>query len=156
MNMAYYWLIAFVILVVIEILTQGLTTIWFAVGAIVAAIAAILNLPFLVQMLLFTVVSLLLLIFIRAFAVQFFNKNRIRTNSESLVGKQAIVTEDINNLKATGQVVLNGQEWSARSVNDMLCIEKGAVVVVHGIQGVKLMVNLLPQYQYNPEGQQHN
>ena len=156
MNMAYYWLIAFVILAIIEIPTQGLTTIWFAVGAIVAAIAAALNLPFFVQLLLFTVVSLLLLIFIRAFAVQFFNKNRIRTNSESLVGKQAIVTEDINNLKATGQVVLNGQEWSARSVNDMLCIEKGAVVVVHGIQGVKLMVNLLPQYQYNPEGQQHN
>ena len=153
MNMTYYWLIAFIILAVIEIITQGLTTIWFAVGAVVAAIATALGAPFLVQLLLFATVSLLLLIFIRATAVSFFNKGRIRTNAEGLVGKQAIVTEDIDNLKATGQVVINGQEWSARSVNDMLCIEKGAVVVVHAIQGVKLLVNLMPQYR---QGEEHN
>lgn len=156
MNMTYYWLIAFVILAVIEIITQGLTTIWFAAGAVVAAIAAALDMPFYVQIGAFAVVSLLLLIFVRAIAVELFNKGRIRTNSESLVGKQAIVTEDINNLEAKGQVVVNGQEWSARCVNDMMRIEKGAIVMIHGIQGVKLIVNLMPQYQYPTEGQQHN
>ena len=154
MNMTYYWLIAFVILAVIEMITQGLTTIWFAAGAVIAAIAAAIGLPFFIQLLLFAAVSLLLLIFIRAIAVEYFNKGRIRTNSDSLVGRQAIVTEDINNLEATGRVVINGQEWTARSVNDMLHIEKGAVVIIHGIQGVKLMVNLMPSYQYTPEEEQ--
>lgn len=156
MNMTYYWLIAFAILVVIEIFTQGLTTIWFAAGAVVAAMAAALQIPFFIQILLFAGVSFLLIFFIRTLAVEHFNKNRLKTNTDSLVGKQAIVTEDIDNLEATGQVVVNGQEWSARSVNDRMRIEKGSVVIVYGIQGVKLMVNLMPQYESASEEEQYH
>lgn len=156
MTMTYFWLIGSVILIIIEIITLGLTTIWFAAGALVAAAAAAIGFPFFAQLVLFAVVSIILLIFTRPIALKYFNRGRVRTNTESLVGKQAVVVEEINNLKATGQVVVNGQQWTARSVNDMLNIEKGAVVVICGIQGVKLMVNCLPQYSARPEEQVKN
>ena len=72
--------------------------------------------------------------------MKYFNKDRVRTNVESLVGSPAIVTSEIDNLQGIGQVIINGQEWSARSMEDVVKIPLGAVVVVRGIAGVKLIV----------------
>ena len=129
-----------ILCIVIEVLTLGLTTIWFAAGALVAIFAALLYAPIFVQVILFLLVSLTLLFFTRPIAVKYFNRDRVKTNVESMVGRQAIVTGEIDNVQATGQVTVSGQEWSARSWDDKVRIPTGAVVVVVASSGVKLIV----------------
>lgn len=133
------WLAILIVLVLIEIITLGLTTIWFAGGALAAFIASLLGAGIPVQITLFVVVSLLLLGGTRPYAVRHFNKERIKTNAESLIGSYGIVLEDINNLEATGTVQVNGLEWSARAADDSL-IAKGKEVLIEKISGVKLIV----------------
>lgn len=140
MNLTTIWLIIFVACIVIEIVTLGLTTIWFAGGALAAAAGAALGAPLWLQAVLFVAVSLVLLYFTRPIAVKYFNKDRVKTNAESLVGKQAIVISEIDNLQGIGQVTVNGQEWSARSVSEGGALPTGTVVIVRAISGVKLMV----------------
>lgn len=140
MSMTMFWLIVLVVLVVIELLTMGLTTIWFAGGALIATIAAVLGAPMVVQVILFLVVSGVLIIFTRPLAVKYFNKDRVRTNAESLVGRQAIVISEIDNLQGIGQVNVGGMEWSARTRIDGIRLPVGTVTTVLGINGVKLIV----------------
>lgn len=140
MNQVIFWLILLLLLVAIEVATLGLTTIWFAGGALIAVIAAALNAPLFLQIALFLAVSVVLLVFTRPVAVRYFNKDRTKTNVESLVGQKGIVVKEINNLEGTGQVSLGGMEWSARSIDGKGPIPEGAVVVVREIRGVKLMV----------------
>ena len=140
MNPVIMWLAVLVILVIVELATMGLTTIWFAGGALIATVIAALEGPLWLQFVCFVVVSLVLLVLTRPVAMRYFNQNREKTNADSLVGKQAIVTLDINNLLGTGQVMLNGMEWSARSAKDDVKIEAGAVVIVKSISGVKVLV----------------
>lgn len=135
-----FWLIVLIICIGIEIPTMGLTTIWFAGGALVAIFAAIVGAPIWLQAVIFIVVSLLLLFFTRPIAVKYFNKDRVKTNVESMVGRQAIVISEINNLQGIGQVTVSGQEWSARSADERVNIAVGAVVTVVAINGVKLIV----------------
>ena len=140
MNWILVWVILLVVFVVVEVLTMGLTTIWFAGGALAAAGAAALHLPSYVQIATFIVVSGLLIFFTRPIAVRYFNKDRIKTNAESIVGKKAIVTGAIDNIKAQGQVTVAGMEWTARSTSDDITIAEGAVVTIVAISGVKLIV----------------
>ena len=140
MNWIIIWLVLLVIFIAIEVATMGLTTIWFAGASLVAAILAAIGLPVYVQIAAFIVVSAVLLLFTRPIAMRYFNQDRVKTNAESIVGKQAIVTGEIDNLRATGQVTVGGMEWSARSADDSICIEEGAVVTVKAISGVKLIV----------------
>ncbi|MBE5884658.1 MAG: NfeD family protein [Lachnospiraceae bacterium] len=141
------WLVVLIISIVIEAATMGLTSIWFAGGALVALGAAAFRLPIAVQVILFFAVSLLLLIFTRPVAVKYFNKDRIKTNAESIVGRQAIVVSEIDNLQGIGQVTVSGQEWSARSIDDDVKLSVGTVVNVVAINGVKLMVKPDPQME---------
>ena len=134
------WLIIFVACIVIEIITMGLTTIWFAGGSLVAAVSAAFSAPLWLQLLLFVAVSFVLLYFTRPIAVKYFNKDRIKTNVESLIGKQAIVISEIDNLQGIGQVSVGGMEWSARTTKDDESLPVGAVATVVAINGVKLIV----------------
>ena len=134
------WLAVLVVCVGIEIATMGLTTIWFAGGALVSAILAALNAPLWLQIVAFFAVSLILLYLTRPVAVKYFNKDRVKTNVESLIGSQAIVISEIDNLQGIGQVTVGGQEWSARSVKDDVQLPVGSVVVVRSVSGVKLIV----------------
>ena len=145
MNLTTIWLIIFVACIVIEIISMGLTTIWFAGGALIAAVAAALDVPLWVQIVLFVLVSLVLLYFTRPIAVKYFNKDRVKTNAESLVGKQAIVISEIDNLQGIGQVTVEGKEWTARTVTDGVTLPTGSVVIIRAISGVKLMVEEKPQ-----------
>ena len=140
MNNTVFWLIVLVVLIATEIATMGLTTIWFAAGALVAAIISLLGENVWWQVGIGLVVSLLLLFFTRPIAVKYFNRERVRTNVESLVGRQAIVISEVNNLQGTGQVNISGQEWSARASSDSVTYPVGSVVNVVAISGVKLIV----------------
>ena len=84
--------------------------------------------------------------------MKYFNKDRVKTNAESLVGRQAIVVSEIDNLQGIGQVTVGGQEWSARSLNENLKLPVGMVVEVVAINGVKLIVRGDAQVNQNLEG----
>ena len=134
------WLGILAVLLVIEGLTTALTTIWFAGGALAAAIAAGVGMGIVPQLLLFFCVSLVLLIFTRPAAMKLMNKNTEKTNVDSLLGKTAVVIQEINNLAQTGQVRINDIEWMARTSDDSARIPVGTVVVIRAVRGVKLIV----------------
>ena len=135
-----FWLIVFVVLLVVEIATMGLTTIWFAGGALVSFLAAYIGFGVVVQVVLFLIVSILLLVLTRPIAVKFFNQERQKTNAESLIGQKAVVLERIDTLHGTGRAEVNGMEWSAKTDEPGEIIEAGTIVIIEGIQGVKLIV----------------
>ena len=135
-----YWLIAFVILVVIEAATLALTTVWFAGGAIAAFLLSLAGAGTNAQLSVFAVVSFVLLFFTRPWAMRHVNSHATKTNADSLIGRQARVTEEINNLSGTGSAVINGLEWTARSEKDDSVYPVDAVVEICAIRGVKLIV----------------
>lgn len=137
---SFYWLIAIAVLLIIEITTLGLTTIWFAGGALIAFLASLLGAGYLVQFILFVVVSVLLLCFTRPIALRYFNNHRAKTNYESIIGQTAKVTLTIDNFNQSGSAVVNGQEWTARAERDDDIIEPGTQVKIVAIKGVKLIV----------------
>ena len=133
------WLAVFVLLIVIELATMGLTTIWFAGGAVAGFLASMLGANVVIQAVVFFVVSIVLLIFTRPFAVRYINSNKTKTNIDGLIGQEALVLEEINNIRETGCARLEGKEWTARSVDDTV-IPADTVVIVERIEGVKLIV----------------
>ena len=141
MSLAIIWLIVLVVCLVAEIATLGLTSIWFAGGALLALLIAMIGGPLWLQVLVFLVASIVLLIVTRPIAAKYFNKNREKTNVNSKLGKQAIVTVTIDNLKGEGQIVTEGMEWTARSL-DSTIIEEGSVVTIEKIEGVKAVVSI--------------
>ena len=135
-----YWLGAAVILIVIEIITMGLTTIWFAGGALTGAVMAAFSLPLWSQILAFALVSVILLILTRPWALKYLNSRTVRTNVDSLIGQTALVTQDVDNLNAKGQVKVKGQIWTARSISDDVKLHEGQKVMIESISGVKVIV----------------
>lgn len=140
-----YWLIAFIVLLGIEIMTMGLTTIWFAGGCIAAFIASLAGAELELQISLFIVVSLILLFFTRPAASRYLNSRTTKTNVESLIDKKARITEPVNNILGTGAAVVNGQMWTARSVDDEVEIEKDQVVRIVSVMGVRLIVKKMEE-----------
>ena len=139
-TLSLIWLAVLFVCIVIEVATMGLATIWFAGGALVSAILAMVKAPLWLQVVAFFVVSIVLLIFTRPVAVRYFNKNRAKTNIDSLIGKEAIVISEIDNLQGIGRVQVDGKEWTARTLAAGITIPVGEVVIVKQIDGVKLLV----------------
>ena len=133
------WLVVFILLILIELATMGLTTIWFAGGAVAGFVASMLGANVVIQAAAFFAVSILLLFFTRPFAVRYINSNKTKTNVDGLIGQEALVLEEINNIRETGCARLEGKELTARSMNDTV-IPKDTVVTVERIEGVKLIV----------------
>ena len=138
----WLWLALIVFFVIAEACTEVLVSIWFAGGSLVGLILSALHAHWWLQFIAALVVSGVLIYFTRPVAMRHFNRSRVKTNISGLAGKQAIVTEVIDNLQSTGQVIVNGQEWSARNAADDTVIPEGAVVVIEKVSGVKLMVKV--------------
>ena len=136
----FLWLALMVIFIVVEIITVGLTSIWFAGGALVALLSGVVGMPFIGQVVLFFAVSFVLLFFTRPFAAKYVKPHNIKTNYEEVIGKEVQVTARIDNRAAAGTAVCNGQEWTARSTDDDVTIEAGETAYVEEIRGVKLYV----------------
>lgn len=139
MSAPIFWLAAAIIFVVVEGLTMGLTTIWFAGGAIIALIAALLGAGLAVQIVLFFGVSVVLLLLTRKLFVKKLRTGQEKTNIEALIGKEAVAISAIGQL-STGRVMIGGQEWSAVCGVEGLTIEEGTKVKVTAIEGVKAIV----------------
>ena len=150
---ALCWLLLAALFIVIEIISLGLTTIWFAGGAFVAALAGLAGVSLTIQGALFLIVSIILLVLTRPVAVKYLDSKTQKTNSEALIGQKAVVLQTIDNLKTEGQVKVNGMEWTARAKTDEMVIPEGEVVTILEIQGVKLIVEPVSQEETDLERQ---
>ena len=138
-KMLIVWIASAVIFFVIEVLTSQIVTIWFAVGSIGAIFANVLKAETIWQIVVFAVLSLITLLIARPYMKKFTQTKVQPTNADMCIGSKAVVTEDIDNTKGTGQVKIKGVVWSAKS-NDEEVISKDSVVIVKSISGVKLIV----------------
>lgn len=137
------WLVLLLLFAGGEAISVGLTSIWFAAGALAALIAALLGGPLWIQVTLFLAVSLLCLAAVRPLAKKHLNDKVEPTNADRVIGAEAQVTEDIDNIHGRGAVIIRGIAWSARS-QDGSPIPAGTVVKVLRIEGVKVFVEPVP------------
>lgn len=134
------WLILIVVFVGIEIATVGLTSIWFAGGALVAFIAQFAGVSVFWQIMIFIVASAVFLTLIRPWALKYFKPRLVKTNYETVIGEKVRVTVAIDNIKGTGTAIYKGQEWTARSAQEGKSFAAGEIVTVKEIRGVTLYV----------------
>lgn len=134
------WLVLLIILLIVEIITVGLTSIWAAGGALAALLLNILGLSLMWQVVAFFAVTFVLLIFTRPFAVRFINTQREKTNYEGIIGKTIRIAERVDNIRQTGMAIVNGQEWTVGAERDDLILEPEMLAKVVNISGVKLIV----------------
>ena len=134
------WFILLVVFVILEVATVALVSVWFCIGSVVAWLVSLAGANVSTQIIIFLVVSLVCLIFLRPLASKYVKKDEeSKTNIDAFIGKKAIVTEKIDNLKGTGELKINGQLWSARNLKDEI-IEEGNIVLIRKVEGVKLFV----------------
>lgn len=134
------WLILFVLFLIFEALTVAITSIWFAAGSLAALACSMLGGPLWLQIVLFFLVSILSLILTKPLVKKYVNSNAVATNFDRIIGMEAVVTEEIDNLKAQGSVLVDGKVWTARSADNSV-IEKDSIVRACKIDGVKLIVS---------------
>ena len=135
----YFWLGAFVVFGVLEAATVNLTSIWFAVGALAALLAAALGAQLWLQVTVFILASALSLVLTRPLARRLLEKHRTPTNVDRILGQTCEVTEAIDNTAGTGAVYVDGKTWTARS-QDGAALPAGALVQIRAVEGVKLIV----------------
>jgi membrane protein implicated in regulation of membrane protease activity len=135
------WAILLIIFIIIELISVGLTSIWFAAGALVALLLALGGAPIAVQIVAFLVVSVILLAATRPWAQKYINPRTSPTNAESLVGEHIRIAERVSNIDQTGMAVVHGQEWTVRAQDDTEIIDEGQFATVLSISGVKLIVS---------------
>ncbi len=140
MSMTTFWIIAMVVFLVIEAVTVGIVSIWFAIGALFAMVTAMLGANLWVQIAVFIVVSAITLYFTRPLVKKYVNNKVEPTNADMLIGKECRVVETIDNLSGTGAVYVDGKTWTARTVDEEV-IPEGQLVKAERIEGVKLIVS---------------
>ncbi|MBE5888360.1 MAG: NfeD family protein [Lachnospiraceae bacterium] len=134
------WLIVIVIFVAMELSTVTLTSIWFAAGGLAALFVAMLGGNLIVQIIAFLIVAFGLLALTRKWSDKFLDGKKQSTNADRAIGEIVRVTERVNNLDRTGRAIVHGQDWTVRTEDDDITIEKGELVRVLQIKGVKLIV----------------
>lgn len=138
--MTWVWLGLLVLFAIVEGATVGLVSIWFAAGSAAALIVSVAGGPLWLQIVLFLAVSILCMLALRPFAQRFLKPGYEPTNADRAIGREAVVTEEIDNLNGRGSVTVGGVAWTARSVVEDAVIPAGATVLVERIEGVKLFV----------------
>jgi membrane protein implicated in regulation of membrane protease activity len=139
--MPYVWLGLMVLLIIIEAATMGLTTIWFAIGALFAFLISLTHVHPLVQFGVFLLTSLILLFYTRPLAKKYFKVGSHATNVDSFIGREGIVIKSIEKYN-TGQVKVWGQIWTAVSENGEV-IPQDTRIRVKAVEGVKLIVEAI-------------
>lgn len=138
-TMAITWLVLMIVFLIVEAATAGLTSIWFAFGALIALAGELLHAPLWLQIVLFIVASVAALLVTRPLAKKYVNQKIQPTNADMVIGAEARVIERIDNIEGTGAVAIGGKIWTARSVAGEP-IEKDSLITIRKIEGVKLMV----------------
>ena len=143
----WFWVALTVIFTIIEVFTLGLTTIWFAISALVMVFLSFLRIPLVFQVLIFLAISAVLLFFTRPIAIKKLKIGREKTNVDGLVGKSALVTKKITEFDR-GEVKLNGQIWTAKTENGSVLTEGSKCEVVR-IEGVHAIVKAYNEEEYD-------
>ncbi len=138
-NTNLIWLIGVIVFMILEAATYQLVSVWFAFGAIGGLIASVLGGGFYTQAIVFIVISALCLIILRPLSIKLMKNQNIKTNTDSLIGKMVLITEEVDNNAGKGQGKINGSVWSVRSA-DGSDIPVGESVKIIKIEGVKLIV----------------
>ncbi len=138
-KMSFLWLILFITFLVVEAVTVVLTSIWFAVGALLSLVLSLAGASITVQVVVFVVISIVLMIFTKPILSKYLLGKREKTNYESVMGQKVKVTEQINNIENKGTVMINGLEWTAKT-EDGSVVEKDEIVEVVKVEGVKAIV----------------
>ncbi|MBE6604472.1 MAG: NfeD family protein [Ruminococcaceae bacterium] len=138
--MQYFWIAVLAIALLMEALTTDLVAIWFFPAALVCMILAFLSVPVPLQLLVFVLLGLALVFATRPLCKKLTKSKNTKTNVDALIGATALVTQEICNIKETGEVKVNGLRWSARAVDPARVIAAGEEVEVLEIRGVKLIV----------------
>ncbi len=138
------WLCLLVFFAITEAVTVGLVSVWFAAGALVALLGTFFTSNIWIQIFLFLLVSCVTMAVLRPLARKYVLPTVVPTNADRVIGRQAVVTEAIDNLNGKGAVVVFGVAWTARS-EDGTPIAEGTTVTVNRIEGVKLFVSPAPQ-----------
>lgn len=141
MNNVFFWVWAAAALVflIAEIFTAGFFLVCFGIGAAAAAILAGLNVAFIWQVVAFLGVSVLALVFLRPFASRVGSRTHNPGGIDRVVGKAAVVLEEINPVLATGRVRIEREEWRADTIEGET-IPKDEIVTVVGVSGTRALV----------------
>ena len=139
-SMTTVWLVAMIVLLVVEASVPGLVSIWFALGAFAAMLSALLNAPLWLQFVWFAAVSLASLWLTRPFVKKMLSDKTVATNADRYINQKAFVTQKINGVSGSGQIKSMGQVWSAKS-EDGLDINEGEEVIINRIDGVRAVVS---------------
>ena len=139
-SMAVVWLVLTIVLAVIELTTLGLITIWFAIGSVFALFVALFGGNTRVQLIIFVIVSALTMLTVRPLATKYINSKVKKTNIDAVIGRKLIAKTDIDNVKGTGKVDMDGSTWLAASSIDEVVINAGEEVRVVRVSGAKLIV----------------
>ena len=136
----FVWLVAVIIFLGVELSTVTLTSIWFAAGALAAMLIAMLNGHIIVQIIAFLIVAFGLLYATKPWSKKFIDTKKESTNADRAIGQEVRVMERVSNLDQTGKAIVHGMEWTVRTEDDNIIIERGELVRVLRIAGVKLIV----------------
>ena len=135
------WLILCGLFLIIEIFTDSFLFLWPGIGAFISFIVSFFTDNFAIQVGCFAIVTTLLIIFTKPLVKKLMkNNDHTKMNKDGIIGKTGIVIKDIDNLNSTGQVKVNGELWSAFSEISKDVIPKDSIVMIKGIDGVKLRV----------------
>ena len=139
---AWFWLAVIILFLVIEMITVSLVSIWFVGGALAAFIISYFTENIWIEVAVFLAVSVVLLILLRPLArkLSVKQKDQMVSGAKAMIGKQAIVTEEIDNVHAKGAVQVNGQYWTAKTEMFKDTIPKDTIVDIVDVDGVKLIV----------------
>ena len=138
--MTIVWTAAIILFGVVEAATAGLVSIWFVAGALAALVAAFVDAPLTVQVVLFLAVSAAALAMTRPLLRRITTAKATPTNADRVLGALVKVTETIDNENSTGAVYADGKTWTARSA-DGTVFPAGSQVRVEAMEGVKLLVD---------------
>ena len=137
-HLPWFWLAMAILMTIMEFIIPGLATIWFALGSLVMIPLSLLPIPFVIQVVICLVISVVLLIFTRPFAMKKLNANKEKTNVDALIGKDALVVKNISKFEK-GEVKIGGIVWTARSEEEAP-LKKGDECFVLRIEGATAVV----------------
>ncbi len=141
MTITQFWILIMVFAAIGELLTLAFYSIWFTIGAFFALIAKWLGVSFSGQFYVFLISSAILILLSEFILKRKFGiiKTPHRMNIDNIVGKEAIVTKEINNIEGIGEVKIAGKRWTAIS-RDGSIIPAKERVIIEKVDGVKLIV----------------
>lgn len=134
------WLAAIIVFIVLEAVSNQMISIWFVAGSVAAMIASIVGADFWIQFVIFIALSLVTLLGFRPVTLKMLKNPNLKTNADALIGKTILITEDVSNIKGTGQGKINGLEWKVQTDTGAE-IKAASTAKIKSIEGVKLIVD---------------